>query len=102
MHIDSGSMAIDAEIGSVRYRYERQPEGQEFEITGVSEEHVEALARAEREPGYSAAATVEVLTYLHRNEHFDENGELAPPAPTWQHAEAAGGSAVDRRGKLRI
>jgi hypothetical protein len=102
MRIESSGMSIEAEVGSVSYRLTADPEGEEYEITGVSAEHVEALERAENTPGFSAAATVEVLTYLHRNEHFDSAGRLAPPAPGWKRAEESARSAIDRRGKLRI
>lgn len=110
-------MWIDAEIGSVRYRYHVDPEWAEYEITGVSAEHVGALLRAEETSGYSAAATVKVLTYLHRNEHFDSAGRLAAPAPGWERGEraadspaapsaadpsAAGKSAIDKQGHIRI
>ena len=102
MRIDTRDMDIHLTASSVRYEDKRAPPFDEREVTGVSSEHLDAVARADETPGFSASATVKVLTYLHRNEHFDSAGQLLPPAADWQLAESSGGSAIDRRGRVRL
>jgi hypothetical protein len=102
MRIETDGVTIEAEVGSVTYWHHEDPMDEEFEITGVSAEHVEALARADRTPGFSAGATLAMLTYLHRNEHFDSAGSLVPPATGWDRDAPGARSAVDRRGRVRL
>ena len=102
MRIETDGVTIEAEVGSVTYWHNADPLDEEYEITGVSAEHVRALARASDTPGFSAGATLAMLTYLHRNEHFDSAGHLAPPATGWDREEPGARSAVDRRGRVRL
>lgn len=102
MRIETGEMTIDAEPGSVRYWRASEGEAAECEITGVSAAHVAALVVAAATPGYSAEATLGVLSYLHRNEHFDSAGRLVSPPPGWDRDDVIAKSAVDRRGRVRV
>jgi hypothetical protein len=102
MRIETDGVTIEAEANSVTYWHDADPLDEEFEITGVSAEHVTALARAAKTPGFSAGATLAMLTYLHRNEHFDSAGHLAPPAIGWDREQPGARSAVDHRGRVRL
>lgn len=77
--VRSNVMLIEIEGSTIRYSFLR-PDSKTYEIRGVGMTDLARLRSASGDDSVSASATVEYLTHIYKDSHFDAAGEPAPPS----------------------